>query len=97
MTTGWPPSTRRTIRFALVGCGPRSASHFQTLTAPALTLADVEGRTLMIHENGDNYSNEPKPLGGGGARIACGVIPGEPAAKPTSTPAGAPTPAAPTK
>ena len=23
---------------------------------------------------GDNYSDEPKPLGGGGARIACGVI-----------------------
>jgi Cu-Zn family superoxide dismutase len=28
----------------------------------------------MIHEGGDNYSDEPAPLGGGGARIACGVI-----------------------
>jgi Cu-Zn family superoxide dismutase len=31
----------------------------------------------MIHEGGDNYSDQPKPLGGGGARIACGVIPAE--------------------
>ena len=29
----------------------------------------------MIHEGGDNYSDTPKPLGGGGARMACGVIP----------------------
>jgi Cu-Zn family superoxide dismutase len=28
----------------------------------------------MIHEGGDNYSDKPKPLGGGGARIACGVV-----------------------
>ena len=41
-----------------------------------LTLADVAGRSLMIHEGGDNYADAPKPLGGGGARIACGVIPG---------------------
>jgi superoxide dismutase, Cu-Zn family len=28
----------------------------------------------MIHSGGDNYSDAPAPLGGGGARIACGVI-----------------------
>jgi Cu-Zn family superoxide dismutase len=28
----------------------------------------------MIHAGGDNYSDEPEPLGGGGARIACGVV-----------------------
>jgi Cu-Zn family superoxide dismutase len=28
----------------------------------------------MIHAGSDNYSDSPKPLGGGGARIACGVI-----------------------
>ena len=28
----------------------------------------------MIHAGGDNYSDLPKPLGGGGDRIACGVI-----------------------
>jgi Cu-Zn family superoxide dismutase len=28
----------------------------------------------MIHAGGDNYSDQPVPLGGGGARIACGVV-----------------------
>jgi superoxide dismutase, Cu-Zn family len=27
----------------------------------------------MIHANGDNYTDTP-PLGGGGAREACGII-----------------------
>jgi len=27
----------------------------------------------MIHAGGDNYSDQPEPLGGGGGRIACGV------------------------
>jgi len=45
-----------------------------TLVAPNLKLADTVGHALMIHAGGDNYSDEPKPLGGGGARIACGVV-----------------------
>lgn len=45
-----------------------------SLLAPRLKLADVTGRSLMIHEGGDNYADDPKPLGGGGGRIACGVI-----------------------
>jgi Cu-Zn family superoxide dismutase len=28
----------------------------------------------MIHAGGDNYADKPAPLGGGGERIACGVI-----------------------
>jgi Cu-Zn family superoxide dismutase len=44
------------------------------LFAPHLTEKDLIGHALMIHEGGDNYSDTPKPLGGGGARIACGVI-----------------------
>lgn len=47
----------------------------QAVTAPHLTLADVAGRALMIHAGGDNYADAPEPLGGGGARIACGLIP----------------------
>jgi Cu-Zn family superoxide dismutase len=43
--------------------------------APRLKLADLAGRSLMIHEAGDNYSDSPSPLGGGGARVACGVVP----------------------
>jgi len=42
--------------------------------APKLTLADLKGRSIMIHANGDNHSDTPKKLGGGGARVACGVI-----------------------
>jgi len=44
------------------------------VTAPRLKLANVKGRSLMIHAGGDNYSDQPAPLGGGGARVACGVI-----------------------
>jgi Cu-Zn family superoxide dismutase len=45
------------------------------VTAPHLTkLADVKGKALMIHAGGDNYADKPAPLGGGGERIACGVI-----------------------
>lgn len=43
--------------------------------APRLKLADLKGRALMIHAGGDNYSDKPEANGGGGARIACGVIP----------------------
>ncbi len=43
-------------------------------TVSGLSLADLAGRALMIHAGGDNYSDAPKPLGGGGARIVCGVV-----------------------
>jgi Cu-Zn family superoxide dismutase len=46
-----------------------------TLVAPRLTLADAPGRAIVIHANGDNFRDEPNPLGGGGARVACGVVP----------------------
>ncbi len=42
--------------------------------APRLKIADLKGRSLMIHTGGDNYSDTPEALGGGGGRIACGVI-----------------------
>jgi len=42
--------------------------------APRVKLADVRNRSLMIHAGGDNHADHPAPLGGGGARIACGVI-----------------------
>jgi Cu-Zn family superoxide dismutase len=45
------------------------------VTAPHLkSLAEVKGKALMIHAGGDNYADKPAPLGGGGERIACGVI-----------------------
>ena len=47
----------------------------QPLVASRLTMEEFYGRALVIHAGGDNYSDFPDPLGGGGARIACGVIP----------------------
>ena len=41
--------------------------------APRLSEATLRGRSFMVHAGGDNYSDTP-PLGGGGARIQCGVI-----------------------
>lgn len=47
----------------------------QPVLAPRLRISDVLGRSLMVHAGGDNHADHPAPLGGGGARIACGVIP----------------------
>ena len=41
--------------------------------APRLRPSDLHGRALMIHVGGDTYGDQP-PLGGGGARMICGVI-----------------------
>ena len=41
---------------------------------PGVKVADIRNRSVMIHAGGDNYSDTPAPLGGGGARVACGVI-----------------------
>jgi superoxide dismutase, Cu-Zn family len=46
----------------------------QTVAAPRLKLADLKGRSLVIHEGGDNYSDDPEN-GGGKGRVACGLIP----------------------
>lgn len=43
---------------------------------PRLKLADVKNHALMVHAGGDNHSDHPAVLGGGGARVACGVIGG---------------------
>ena len=42
--------------------------------APRFKLTDLEHHAIMIHAGGDNYSDHPEKLGGGGERIACGVI-----------------------
>lgn len=45
------------------------------VVAPRLKVKDILNHSLMIHAGGDNYMDEPKPLGGGGPRMVCGVIP----------------------
>lgn len=42
--------------------------------APRLKVADIRGRSLMIHGGADNYSDTPEKLGGGGPRVACGLV-----------------------
>ncbi len=34
----------------------------------------INNRALMVHSGGDNYSDTPAKLGGGGTRMICGVI-----------------------
>ena len=41
--------------------------------APRLASGDLKGRSLIVHLGGDNYADHPMPLGGGGARMICGV------------------------
>eukprot|EP00923_Selenidium_pygospionis_P019233 GHVN01033660.1.p1 GENE.GHVN01033660.1~~GHVN01033660.1.p1 ORF type:complete len:197 (+),score=49.56 GHVN01033660.1:124-714(+) len=41
------------------------------LRVPRLRLNNLIGKSFVIHANGDNFSDIPKPLGGGGARVAC--------------------------
>jgi superoxide dismutase, Cu-Zn family len=47
----------------------------QPVLAPRLKLSDLSGRSIMVHAGGDNHADHPMPLGGGGARIVCGVAP----------------------
>jgi len=69
--------------------GPKGAGHLGDLPAlvadakgearkpvlaPRLKVADLWGRALVIHAGGDNYSDKPAALGGGGARVACATV-----------------------
>lgn len=47
----------------------------QPVLAPRLKkLSELRGLSLMVHAGADNHADHPAPLGGGGARAACGVI-----------------------
>lgn len=46
----------------------------EPVNALRLSVNEVRGRAFVIHEGGDNFSDQPKPLGGGGRRIACGAV-----------------------
>lgn len=43
------------------------------IIAPRLKEADLKGHSFMVHAGPDNYTDTPT-LGGGGARVQCGVI-----------------------
>ncbi|HSX90511.1 MAG TPA: superoxide dismutase [Cu-Zn] SodC [Pseudomonas sp.] len=47
----------------------------QPVLAPRIkNLDEVKGLAIMVHQGGDNHADHPNPLGGGGPRVACGVI-----------------------
>jgi Cu-Zn family superoxide dismutase len=46
----------------------------EAMNALRLSVNEVRGRAIVIHHGGDNFSDQPLPLGGGGARIACGAV-----------------------
>lgn len=51
-----------------------ASSKIGAVVAPRLkTIEEIKNHALMIHEGGDNYSDHPEN-GGGGGRMACGVI-----------------------
>ena len=51
----------------------KSGNANDALLAKRLDTSMIVNRAVVIHKGSDNYSNTP-PLGGGGSRIACGVI-----------------------
>ena len=52
---------------------PQGNANLEIL-APRLDLSKVMGHSFMIHMHGDNFSDTPESLGGGGPRMACGVF-----------------------
>ncbi len=46
----------------------------KAVVAPRLKVADIKGKAIVIHAGGDNYSDQPQPLGGGGGRVACALL-----------------------
>ncbi|WP_462104394.1 superoxide dismutase family protein [Campylobacter concisus] len=49
-------------------------ANYPVLAPKIKSLDELKGHSLMVHVGGDNHSDNPKALGGGGARMLCGVI-----------------------
>ncbi len=45
------------------------------VAAPRLKLAQIKGRSIVIHAGAENDVDQPASVGGDGARVACGVVP----------------------
>ena len=54
--------------------GSDGSSTLSVLAPRMMHLDEIRNHSLMIHEGGDNYSDMPDKLGGGGTRMMCGVI-----------------------
>lgn len=49
-------------------------ANYPVLAPKIKNIDELKGHSLMIHVGGDNHSDKPAALGGGGARMICGVI-----------------------
>ncbi len=57
-----------------VTVGPSGSVKARLMAPHIASVGALAGHALMLHAGGDNYGDEPAPLGGGGSRLACGVI-----------------------
>ena len=53
---------------------PQGIADYSVLAPRLKRIREITGHALMVHVGGDNYADNPSPLGGGGARMLCGVI-----------------------
>ncbi|CAD5568909.1 superoxide dismutase family protein [Escherichia coli] len=49
-------------------------AEYPVLSTRITKLSQIKERSIMIHTGGDNHSDFPTTLGGGGSRVACGII-----------------------
>ena len=59
------------LPYLTVGVNGKVASQFYLKN---MTANELKNKSIIVHNGSDNYSDTPNPLGGGGARIACGII-----------------------
>jgi len=62
--------------FSVADCDKSAdgSANYPVLAPRLKKISEIKGHALMIHAGGDNHADMPKPLGGGGDRMACGVI-----------------------
>ncbi|WP_414199522.1 superoxide dismutase [Cu-Zn] SodC [Pseudomonas sp. F1_0610] len=52
----------------------QGVANYPVLAPRLKSIEQLKGKAIMVHAGGDNFSDQPEALGGGGARMACGVI-----------------------
>lgn len=50
------------------------SANYPVLAPKIKNISDLKDHSLMVHVGGDNHSDHPVAVGGGGARMVCGVI-----------------------
>jgi Cu-Zn family superoxide dismutase len=58
----------------LIEVGADGSAHGQAIAPHIHDAGALKDHALMLHAGGDTYTDTPAPLGGGGPRLACGVL-----------------------